>query len=357
MRITPWCVLLAAAPAAAQGTPVTFEEPQPVTISGFAVGSASWDRGPRRAAFEGGKLALSLFKPAGDVYFFGQLTTALEGGTSSTEIDNLIVSWTPSGADRWTLAAGRFDAPVGYERDDEPLNLIGTNSFTFTYARPVKLTGAIARFTATPRLELDAGLANGFTSTADDRWADATDVGLSKTGFVRVQTLPASGVALGVAGLVGPATDSAGAARQRRLVSADLVLDRGPVILGAEADAGAERRGGTNAAWLGVSATGFWRFARQLGLAARYDRMDDADGALFGRALVLESVTVGPMWFYRSAQEGIFSNIEHTRFHLPQVAVRAALRLDRASVPFFVDATGAAQRTDTRALVEIIYLF
>ena len=68
------------------------------------------------------------------------MTTALEGGEASTEIDNLLVSWTPQRANRWTLAFGRFDAPIGFERDDEPLNLVATNSFNFTYARPVKLT-------------------------------------------------------------------------------------------------------------------------------------------------------------------------------------------------------------------------
>src|SRR2546430_5840209 len=33
---------------------------------------------------------------------------------------------------RSTVAFGRFDSPIGFERDDEPLNLIPTNSFNFT---------------------------------------------------------------------------------------------------------------------------------------------------------------------------------------------------------------------------------
>src|SRR6266480_2944923 len=152
------CVL--AASAAAQERQVTFEEPQPVTITGFAVGRADFDRAARSNSFSAGKLALSLFKPVGDAYFFGQLTTVLEDGSAKTEIDNLIVSWTPHTATRWSLAFGRFDAPIGFERDDEPLNLMPTNSFNFTYARPGKLTGVQVHYTASSRVDVWGVLAN-----------------------------------------------------------------------------------------------------------------------------------------------------------------------------------------------------
>src|SRR6266446_5733665 len=169
MRIPLWGALLwcVAAEAAAQGTPVTFEESPPVAITGFAVGTAGFDRITHSNSFSAGKVAVSLFKPAGDAYLFAQLTTSLEDGETGTEIDNLIVSWTPHTASRWTLAFGRFDAPLGVERDDEPLNLIPTNSFNFELARPSKLTGAIVRFTASPTVQLAAAAANG--------WGVATD--------------------------------------------------------------------------------------------------------------------------------------------------------------------------------------
>src|SRR5206468_9888209 len=157
MRSALWCALLCGVTAEladAQGVPVTFEEPQPVTVSGFAVGTAEYHRLERMNTLGAGKLAVSVFKPVGETYFFGQLTTSLEGGEASTEIDNLLVSWTPQQANRWTLSFGRFDAPIGLERDDEPLNLVATNSFNFTYARPVKLTGVELHYAVSPRLEL-----------------------------------------------------------------------------------------------------------------------------------------------------------------------------------------------------------
>src|SRR5712691_7406985 len=110
--------------ALAQEREVTFEEPQPVTVTGFAVGRATYDRVARANTFTAGKIGLSLFKAVGETYLFAQLTTALEDGATATDIDNLIVSWTPQKANRWAVAVGRFDAPIGFERDDEPLNVI-----------------------------------------------------------------------------------------------------------------------------------------------------------------------------------------------------------------------------------------
>src|SRR5213080_2005127 len=137
MRSALWSALLCgvAMSAAAQQRAVTFEEPSPVAITGFAVGRADYDRAIRSNTFTAGKIGVSLFKPAGDAYLFAQLTTALDGGgEAATEIDNLLVSWTPRTANQWTVAFGRFDSPIGFERDDEPLNLIPTNSFNFTFA-------------------------------------------------------------------------------------------------------------------------------------------------------------------------------------------------------------------------------
>ncbi len=63
------------------------------------------------------------------------------------------------------------------------------------------------------------------------------------------------------------------------------------------------------------------------------------------------------MWYFLSARGGISSNTEHTRFHLPQVALRAAVRADWSSAPFFIDAAGAPQGSNTKAVVELVYVF
>src|SRR6266699_2540494 len=263
MRSALWGALLCGVgmSATAQQRTVTFEEPSPVSVTGFAVGRADYDRVVKSNTFTAGKIGLSLFKPVGDAYLFAQVTTALEDGVESTEIDNLLVSWTPRRANRWALAFGRFDAPIGFERDDEPLNLIPTNSFNFTFARPSKLTGVLVHYTASSRLELSAAAVN----------------------------------------------------------------------------LGREQESGGAPTWRGAAASAFVRLTRSVGLTARYDQLEDSDGLLTATPQILRSVTVGPMWYFSSAREGIFSNIEHTRFHLPQVALRAAVRADWSSTPFFTD--------------------
>jgi putative OmpL-like beta-barrel porin-2 len=349
------CVLLCGAPlygagtaVAAQQRDVTFEEPQPVTVTGFAVGRASYDRALGTNGFSAGKIAVSLFKPAGDFYLFGQLTTARQGGATTTELDNLIVSWTPHAATRWTLAFGRFDAPVGVERDDEPLNLVPGNSFTFELARPSKLTGVIARLTASPRLELAAAVTNG--------WNVEEDNNRGKTALARVQWLPVQAVAVGVSGLYGPER-SGSDGHQRSLLVPDVTLDLGRCIVGAELNVGREVAAGGDLTWGGGAATVFLRLGRSFGISARYDHLSDAEGVVSGTSQVLRSVTVGPMWFYSRAQEGIFSNVEHTRFHLPQIVLRAALRADYSTRAFFQDQDGGLVRNDTRGVLELVYIF
>jgi len=350
MRSALWSALLCGVgmSAAAQQPAVTFEEPSPVTITGFAVGRADYDRVIRSNTFTAGKLGVSLFKPVGDAYLFAQLTTALEDGAASTEIDNLLVSWTPRRANRWAVAFGRFDAPIGFERDDEPLNLIPTNSFNFSYARPAKLTGVQVHYTASPRFDMWAVAANG--------WDVAADNNRGKTALARAQWIPIPWVTLGITGVYGPERDSTDG-HQRSLLSSDLTIDRGRVILGAELNLGREQAGGGAPTWRGAAATAFVRVTRSVGLAARYDQLEDSDGLLTGTPQILRSVTVGPMWYFSSAREGIFSNIEHTRFHLPQVALRAAVRADWSSTPFFSDATGALQSSNTKGVLELVYVF
>lgn len=344
----PFALLCAtSASAAAQGTPVTFEEPQPVTITGFAVGRVDYDRLARSNSFTAGKLALSLFKPVGDAYVFGQLTAALESGETAVAIDNLLFSFTPHTANRWTVAFGKFDAPIGFERDDEPLNFLPTNSFNFSFARPGKLTGIALQYTASPQVSLWGMAANGWNQDADNN--------RGKTGLVRAEILPTSWLSLGVTGVYGPERDSTDAF-QRSLVSADATLERGRLILGAEVNLGREQAAAPAPTWRGGSVTAFVRLSSSVGVAARYDQLEDRGGALTGTSQILRSFTVGPMWHMSSAKEGVFSNIEHTSFHLPQIALRAALRVDRSSQAFLPSATGSG-RDDTRGVLELVYVF
>jgi hypothetical protein len=358
MRSLLWCALAFGIVnvAAAQGGTSMFEESRSVTVTGFAVGSWSWDRNMRTNTFTGSKLAVSLFRPWSDyLYLFGQLTTSLGQDeatgepTTEIEIDNLIVSWTPPGASALNLSFGRFDAPIGFERDDEPLNLLPTNSFNFELARPSKLTGLIARYTGSPRWGATVYAANGWDAPIDDN--------RGKTVGARVDLLPTEGVAIGLNGLYGPEVPGTDA-QQRTLLSADATLQPVPeLIIGAEGNVGRQLTGATAAKWSGVAATVFYRLGTTFGLSVRAETLRDRDGLVSGTPQTLRSLTISPWYFYREASEGIFSNIEHTTFHLPGFSVRPALRFDHSDVPVFDTESGIPRTTAVTGIIELVYLF
>jgi len=336
---------------AAQGGNVPGEETTPLVVSGFAVGSASYDHNLARNTATASKIAVSMFRPWSDqLYLFAQLTTHLEQADSGAvethiEIDNLIVSWTPAKLTALSLSFGRFDAPIGFERDDEPLNLIPTASFTLENARPVKFTGLLARYTVSPKVSVLGVVANGWDSEIDNN--------SGKTGGLKLQLFPAANAAVAVGGFYGPEEDSTNAT-PRTLLTADATwqpMQR--LILQAEAHHGSQ----LGFTWTGVVGQWFWRVGRSTGLTVRGEVFDDPDGARTGTAQTLSSITISPWYFYRHAQEGVFSNIEFTNFQLPAFSLRPALRFDHSNQPVFDAKGGTVKQSNVTALVELVFVF
>jgi len=326
-------------------------EANPLILSGFAVGLGSYDRNRAQSTALGSKLALSLFRPWSDqLYFFGQLTTHLEQADSgppgtAIEIDNLIINWTPARLSTLSLSFGRFDAPIGFERDDEPLNLIPTTSFTFEHARPVKFTGLMARYTLNPKVSVLGLIANGWDQVADNN--------SGKTAGFKLQVFPSSGFAVAGGAFYGPERDSTNGSPRTLLTGDATWQPRQRLIVQAEAHRGSEA--GTH--WTGVVGQAFWRVGRSTGLTLRGEVMDDPNGARTGTAQKLSSVTISPWYFYREAQEGVFSNVEFTTFRLPAFSIRPALRIDHSDQPVFAKKDGTQTGSNVTALVELVYLF
>jgi hypothetical protein len=357
MRLALWGLVAYGMCRVAAAQDATFQDSRPLTVSGFAVATYDWDRNAHRNTFAASKIALSLFRPWSEsLYLFGQLTTSLLTDEATgepvteIEIDNLLVSWTPPGASALSLDFGRFDAPIGFERDDEPLNLLPTNSRNFELARPAKLTGVAARYAASPQVSVAGYIANG--------WEVPLDNNRGKTAGVRVDVFPTDGVAIGLNALYGP--EVAGTdAHQRTLLAADATLQ--PVarlILGVEANYGRQLvGGGATGTWTGVAGTGFYRLGPAFGVTLRAETLRDAEGVLSGTPQTLRSLTISPWYFYREAQEGIFSSIEHTSFRLPAFSLRPALRIDHSSQAVFETADGSFRDTNVRGILELVYLF
>jgi len=336
---------------AAQGGNIPNEESTPLTISGFAVGLGSYDRNLAQSTALGSKLALSLFRPWSDqLYLFGQLTTHLEAADSgppatAIEIDNLIISWTPARVTALSLSFGRFDAPIGFERDDEPLNLVPTPSFTFENARPVKFTGLMARYALSPKLSVLGLVANG--------WDQELDNNSGKTAGAKLQVFPSPGLAVAGGVFYGPEEDSTNGSPRTLLTGDATWQPMSRLIVQAEAHHGSQQ-GNT---WTGVVGQAFWRLGRSSGLTVRGEVMDDPDGFRTGTAQQLSSVTISPWYFYREAQEGVFSNIEFTNFRLPAFSLRPAVRFDHSDQPVFEKKDGSLSQSNVTAVVELVYVF
>ena len=206
--------MTAATAVVAQERPVSFDKPSgaakalgELEISGFAVGSASWNSHiqmvpefaggaialaePRQVNFRFDKVGVALSKRFGPTLSvsaafeieshkdkhshlrtnpatqcvgvpvpcesFGAETPATE-----STLDKLAVTWYP-----WTslgFSFGRFDVPFGIERHDEVLNMAATTSEIYHFAKPQNFTGLQAMWQVGPTFDVNVWIANRWES-------------------------------------------------------------------------------------------------------------------------------------------------------------------------------------------------
>jgi hypothetical protein len=323
--------------------PITGEADHPLSITGFGVGGYSYDGRTGDNSAAAGKVAVSLFRELTDnLYVFGQLTTAIsdeEGGgpVTETEIDNLLVSFTPRAASNVNLTFGTLDAPLGFERDDEVLLLTPSTSFNFELARPAKLTGLFGTWALSRSVELSALAANG--------WDSPLDPNHGKTVGARLGLVPAERTSLGLSALYG-SEGPADSTNNRLLLNADYAWQpgRGWIVAG-EANYGKDYDlpDGSDARWSGAMLLVHRQVARHWGIAARGEVLDDRDGARTGQPQTLTSWTLAPIYSIGVGREGIFANIQHTTYRIPRFQLRGEIRLNHSDVPFFETSSGLSR--------------
>jgi len=216
--------LIAASSAMAQEKPVSPESvgsPAPIplleedashrlSITGFGVGSFTYQFATDRSSFADSSLAVAISKAVSDrLSVFAQLTASREpdspflgdesSGKIETDIDNLQLTWVPSAKSGLAITFGKFDSPIAIERDDAPLNFQATPSFTFQFARPVKFTGISAHESFSEHFELWAILANGWDVDRDNNRA--------KTGAVYALWSPSLSAHVGLGVIHGAEKD------------------------------------------------------------------------------------------------------------------------------------------------------
>jgi hypothetical protein len=322
---------------------LTGEGEHALGISGFGVAGYTYDGRTNDNSFSAGKVAVSLFRELTDnLYVFGQLTTSIsneEGGdpVTETEIDNLLVSFTPPKLTNLSLTFGTLDAPVGFERDDEVLLLTPSTSFNFELGRPAKLTGLFGTYTLSRKADLTALVANG--------WDSPLDPNHGKTVGARLGVLPAERTSLGVSLLYG-SEGPADSTNDRVLLNADYAFQPGHGwIVAGEANYAKDSNlpDDAEASWSGAMLLVHRQVARHFGIAARAEVLDDKDGARTGQPQTLTSWTIAPIYSIGVGREGIFATIQHTTYRIPRFQLRGEIRVNHSDQPFFETSDGLSK--------------
>jgi hypothetical protein len=332
--------------------------PFSLQITGFGVGNYSYAGRTGDNSFAASKVAVALFREiTSSAYVFGQLTTALaesEGGgepTTETEIDNLLFSVVPPGASNVAVNFGKIDLPIGFERDDEPLNFLVSPSFNFELARPVKMVGLEGAWRPSPKTGLEAFLFNG--------WDTDLDPNHGKSGGARVEFLPRSGITLGLSGLYGVEGDQ-GATNNRYLLTLDYAVQPSwDWVVAGEANLGGDNGvlpDGGDASWGGGMVTVLHRFTRHWGVAGRAEFFRDTDGARTGVTQTLESYTIAPLYSVGVGREGIFANVQNTTVRIPRLQFRGELRFNHSNEPFF-DTDGGPDTWNVEYRLQLVTTF
>ncbi len=331
-------------------------------VHGFGVLDYTADAATGRNSVNISALALSLFRSNDDhrLVFFGQLTAhppeiepflgaEAPGEDVETEIDNLLVTWSLSPRAGLDLTAGKFDSPLGVERDDAPLNYQATPSFLLDFGRPVKFTGAMLHDAFSPRFELTGIVADGEDVTPDNNRA--------KTGALYAEFNPSLGAHMGLGGIAGNQEDGL----LRTTMVATLLLQPSPGwVAGGEGVAGAQDRpagAGGRDRWSGALLFVHHRFAGRWAGTVRAGVLDDPDGLRTGAAQTLASVTVSPQYLLGGGAYGIFHYLDGTTLPLAQVAVRLDLRWDRSGREVFAGRHGAPSRDRYTGDLQVVYVF
>jgi len=212
--------------------------------------------------------------------------------------------------DPFTLTAGKFNAPIGFELLDKPDMYQATHAMVFNFGIPTNLTGVMASGSF-GIIDVSLYVVNG--------WDLLEDNNKDKTFGTRVGFNIIDGINLGLSFIGGKEKDVEGLLRglsgddQKTLAvfDADFTLDLlEHLVVGAELNFGSYEgqsvtNPGTDAEWSAYLVTAHYEFTNWFGLTLRLDGFDDQDGARLGskKAETRTAFTVAPQFEIAEALE------------------------------------------------------
>jgi opacity protein-like surface antigen len=367
-------------------------------ISGFAVGSASWNShiqlvpefaggaaalaDPRQVNFRFDKVGVALAKRFGptlsvsaafeveshkDKHSHRRTDPATQcvgvptpcesfgAETPATEatLDKLALTWFP-----WSslgLSFGRFDVPFGIERHDEVVNMTATTSEIYHFAKPQNFTGVQAFYQAGPLVDVNLWVANRWESHTTHEPFDDNNKSKSiggRIGFSPSVTDQLLNFGIGAwhgaeGALNGP---------KRSLIDLDATWSPTPrsayiaeFVWGTEEQVSFRERGFPVAApaqtniepkWFGGFVMAHQEMNRWLGLTARYGFLDDKDAWRTGIEQKLHSITLAGT-IHLSALAGrapLAVTYPRTQVRIHEVDLKIEYRYNRSNEPVFSEA-------------------
>ncbi len=225
------------------------------------------------------KLALGINKRFSDYAWVAaalELATHVEGGKTEveTELDIGNINLMAPIGNGLIFTLGKFNSPVSFEQEDAPFLLQATQSLTYQFASPAKMTGLMLTYPFSINLEARLIGFNGWQSDGDNNDAKSLAFQLGYAPVYWVNTK--------FSYIVGAELEDN--SRDLRQVF-DLVatLNPGNWLIGLEMAYGREENQslvnpGDDAEWLSGQVTLHYDFVKYFGLTGRYSFLADFDG-------------------------------------------------------------------------------
>ena len=198
-----------------------------------------------------------------------------EGSETEVELDVGDINLMAPIGNGLIFTAGKFNSPVSFEQEDAPLLLQASNSLTFQFASPAKMTGLMMTYPFSESTELRAVVFNGWQSTGDNN--DAKSFAL-QFGYT-----PWNGLSTKFSYLWGAELEGNDGDVRQVLDLAATVTPFKDWLLGLELAYGWDEDQstvdpGSDAEWWSGQATLHHDFTSWFGMTLRYSFFKDQDG-------------------------------------------------------------------------------
>lgn len=279
--------------------------------------------------------------------------TAGMSNENSFDLTEAYGVYAPKSVKGLQITGGKFVTNMGVEVIESPLNLNISNGLLFFYGMPFAHVGAKANYTVNEKVNVTAGLANGW-----DNIDTATNGNPGKSILWQVATTPMKGLTANLQGTYGPEARTDNKSKRTAL---DLVLGYTGIdklslfaeaLWGQDTNVAGVDDSNTNV-WAGAGIWAGYAYNSLINPAVRFEIFDDRDGARFGSGAAPAAFTTGQ----RHSVQGLTLT---NKFVLNKnLFVRAEYRHDWSSrrTGTFEGPDGVGRRVQNTGGADLVVLF